>query len=504
MRSLLIHNAVIFGKPSYSAVLCENGTITAFLNEHEAEKAHREYCLNAKGNLLLPSFFDSHLHLSEYGLRLNRLNLNGTSLDEALRLIREKAHQTPKGAWITGGGWHKTYFGKFPTRKLLDEISTEHFIALSSQDFHATWANTSAINLLNLEEFSDEELPKDAEGNLTGIALERAALQLVSMAKVSTAELAKAIEAAQAKLFEFGVTDVFTIEKADALPAFLELGEKLKLRVNTAIYIESLAGAKAFFKTHRVKNLALNAVKLFIDGSLGAETCAVLEPFENTSHFGISLYADADLVSLFKMIEREGLNIAVHAIGDRAVRRALDAFEKIGANPRSAFRHRIEHAQMIDDEDLSRFSKLGVVASMQPIHIREDIATARRLLGKRQGKLYRFKSLLESGATVVFGSDAPIETPSVLEGMFYAVERRDKEGQVWYGKERLSFEETVHAYTQTPNWLVNQGKRGQLEIGYDASMVIVPKGFEHEQRVEGIAERVITTISSGEIVFENV
>ncbi|MFN3639127.1 MAG: amidohydrolase [Chloroherpetonaceae bacterium] len=503
MRSLLIHNAVIFGKPENSAVLCENGTITAFLHEREAEKAHCEHRLNAKGNVLLPSFFDSHLHLSEYGLRLNRLNLNGTSLDEALRLIREKARQTPKGAWITGGGWHKTYFGKFPTRKLLDEISTEHFIALSSQDFHATWANTPAINLLNLEEFSDEELPKDTEGNLTGVVLERAALKLASMAKVSRAELAKAIAAAQAKLFEFGVTDVFTIEKADALPAFLELGERLKLRVNTAIYVESLAVAKAFFKTHRVKNLSLNAVKLFIDGSLGAETCAVLEPFENTSHFGISLYADADLVSLFKMIEREGLNIAVHAIGDRAVRRALDAFETIGANPQSPFRHRIEHAQMIDDNDLNRFAKLGVVASMQPIHIREDIATARRLLGKRQGKLYRFKSLLEAGATVVFGSDAPIETPSVLEGMFYAVERRDKEGQVWCGKERLSLEECVRAYTETPNALVNQGKRGKLEIGYDASMVIVPKERLSDSREENMTPSVIATIASGEIVFEN-
>lgn len=158
-----------------------------------------------------------------------------------------------------------------------------------------------------------------------------------------------------------------------------------------------------------------------------AQKRALLEPFENTSNFGISLYADADLVQLFKMIEREGLNIAVHAIGDRAVRRALDAFEKLGASPNSPFRHRIEHAQMIHDSDLSRFAKLGVIASMQPIHIREDIATARRLLGKRQAELYRFKSLVNSGAHVIFGSDAPIETPNVLEGFYYAIERRDKE-----------------------------------------------------------------------------
>ncbi|MFQ3599355.1 MAG: amidohydrolase [Chloroherpetonaceae bacterium] len=503
MRSLLIHNAVIFGKPECSSVLCENGTIAAFLTERQAEKIAADHRLNAKGNLLLPSFFDSHIHLSEYGLRLNRLNLNGKSLAESLRLIGDKVRQTPKGTWITGGGWHKTYFGEFPTRKLLDEISTEHFIALSSQDFHAVWANTPAIECLNAENFSSEELPKDADGNLTGIALERAALTLVSTAKVSMEEMASALEVAQAKLLELGITDVFTIEKADALAAFLELGDGLKLRVKTAVYVESLSSAKDFLKATPIQNLSLNAVKLFIDGSLGAETCALLEPFENTSHFGISLYADADLVQLFKMIEREGLNIAVHAIGDRAVRRALDAFEKIGVTPRSPFRHRIEHAQMIHDEDLHRFAKLGVVASMQPIHIREDIATARRLLGKRQSELYRFQSLLKSGATVVFGSDAPIETPNVFEGLYYAIERRDKEHQVWYVEERISFEEALRAYTETPNRLMNSARRGRLECGYGADVVIVPKDFFSELSKGKTAQSVMATISSGEILFEN-
>jgi predicted amidohydrolase YtcJ len=502
MRSLCIHNAIIFGKPNHSAMLCENGTITAFLNEHEAEKTACDFRLNAKGNWLLPAFFESHIHLSEYGLRLNRLNLNGKSLDESLRLIRKKVKETPKGEWILGGGWHKTYFREFPTRKLLDEISTDHFIALSSQDFHATWANTPALNLLNAEDFSPEEVPKDEHGKWLGVVFERAALKLASLATVSTPVLANAIRTAQAKLFEFGITDVFAIERADALPAFASLGDDLKLRVQLAIYLESLSEAKAFFKEQSLRNLSLNAVKLFIDGSLGAETCALLEPFENTSHFGISLYADADLVQLFKLIEREGLNVAVHAIGDRAVRRALDAFEKIGASPHSPFRHRIEHAQMIHDEDLHRFAKLGITASMQPIHIREDIATARRLLGKRQRELYRFKSLLDSGAHVIFGSDAPIETPNVLEGFYYAMERRDKEGNWWYENERLSFEETLRAYTELPHRLINTGTRGRLEIGYEANAVIVPRDFLTELSQGKPMPSVMATMLMGEIVFQ--
>jgi len=502
MRSICIHNAIIFGKPDHTAMLCENGIITAFLNEREVEKTPSDLRLNAKGNWLLPSFFDAHIHLSEYGLRLERLNLNGKSLHEVLDLIRKKVKETPKGEWILGGGWQKANFGEFPTRKLLDNISTEHFIALSSRDFHATWANTPALNLLNVKDFLPEELPKDEHGQCHGVVFERAALKLATLATVSTQALAKAIHAAQSKLFECGITDVFSIEGANALLALASLGKDLKLRVHVAIYIESLPEAKTFFKEHTLPNLSLNAVKLFLDGSLGAETCAMLEPFENSNNFGLSLYADADLVRLFKIIEREGLNIAVHAIGDRAVRRALDTFEKIGASPNSPFRHRIEHAQMIHDDDLHRFAKLGITASMQPIHIREDIALARRLLGKRQSELYRFKSLLNSGASVIFGSDAPIETPNVLEGCYYAIERRDKEGQLWHGNERLSFEETLRAYTEQPNLLINKSNRGRLEIGYEANAVIVPKDFLTKLRQGIPIPTVMATMLSGEIVFK--
>ena len=157
---------------------------------------------------------------------------------------------------------------------------------------------------------------------------------------------------------------------------------------------------------------------------------------------------------------------------------------------------------MIHDEDLPRFARLGITASMQPIHIREDIATARRLLGKRQSELYRFKSLLDSDASVIFGSDAPIETPNVLEGFYYAMERRDKEGNWWYENERLSFEETLRAYTQQPNMLINKGNRGRLEIGYEANAVIVPKDFLTELRQGKPMSTVIATILMGEIVFE--
>ncbi|MCS6990146.1 MAG: amidohydrolase family protein [Chloroherpetonaceae bacterium] len=503
MRSLLIHNARIFGKPDRSAALCENGVFKAFLRESDAENLDCEGRLDAQGNLLLPSFFDSHIHLSEYGLRLNRLNLNGKTLDESLALIRQKVDQTPKGEWISGGGWHKTYFKDFPTRKLLDAISTEHFIALSSQDFHAVWANSPALDLLDPNAFKIEELPRDETDKPLGLALERAALKLASLATPSTTELANAIGLAQERLLSFGVTDAFSIERADALAAFAALGDALKLRLHLAIYLDSLSDAREFFRTHRVKNLSLNAVKLFIDGSLGAETCAVLEPFENSRNFGIDLYADSDLVQIFKMIEREGFNVAVHAIGDRAVRRALNAFESIGASPRSRFRHRIEHAQMIHPDDLPRFAKLGVVASMQPVHIREDIATARRLLGARQSELYRFKSLLESGATVVFGSDAPIETPNVAEGLYYAVERRDKEGNSWFENERVSFEEALRAYSETPNVLMNESQKGKLDVGCAANAVIVPRDFARDSNALLSRQSVLATIVAGEVLFES-
>jgi predicted amidohydrolase YtcJ len=510
MNSLLIFNATIvdeaFQPTPFRGLRIHGGKVVSFLTASETMQDGERARLDARGGLVLPSFCDSHIHLLDFGLRLKQLDLTQKSLAESLRLIEQAVNTTPDGQWILGGGWMKTYFGDFPTATALDRLSTRHFIALRSQDWHAVWCNTPALNRLAGQTFSDAELPKDSDGHIIGLAFERAAQKIFSLPEFSDSEKRAALLSAQTELFRFGVTEVLSMEHAADLAHYHALGGALKLRVGIAVYLESLQEAKSFYAAHPETTTKLLAAKLFLDGSLGAETCSLLNPFEGSTQRGIDLYADADLPSLFRLVEREGLFVSVHAIGDRAVRRALNAFETLKDKRQylAQLRHRIEHAQMIHRDDVHRFAALNVVASMQPVHIKEDIATAARLLGKRTNRLYPFRSLLNSGATLLFGSDAPIETPNVFEGLYYAVERRDRENHVWHGDETLSLSDALHAYTSTPRDLVGASMRGTLVIGADADLVIVTPNIFATPTTELRSTEVLATIVRGEIVYSKI
>lgn len=488
----------------YRALEIRSGKIVRFFSNPEPKRVTAAHRLNAKGGLLLPAFCDSHAHFSEYGLRLSQLDLSGLRLQAALERIRQTVEGAPKGTWITGGGWTRNAFGAFPTAAQLDSISTEHFIALRSADWHAAWCNSPVLQKLSPNEFSAEELPRDARGEFASVAFERAAKQAMSFARVSSSERQAAIRLAQAEFFKLGITETLTMEDASALADYHALGSDLKLRARVAVYLDSLAAAKKFYATTPDANTSLEAAKLFLDGSLGSETCSMLEPFEGGRASGMDFYSDADLVQLFKLIEREGLAISVHAIGDKAVRRALNAFEQLRAMPEHrktpfALAHRIEHAQTIHDSDVARFAELGVIASMQPIHIRADIETAQRLLGTRSARLYRFQSLLSTGATLIFGSDAPVESPNVLAGLFYAVERRDEQGKAWHAQERLSLPSALDAYVATPRQII-KASRGTLQLGSDADLILLSENIFQMPALNLSQTKITATILGGDIV----
>ncbi|MFN3386526.1 MAG: amidohydrolase [Candidatus Thermochlorobacter sp.] len=488
---------------AYRALEIQSGKIVRFFTEPEPKQVKTAHCLDAKGGLLLPAFCDSHTHFSEYGLQLTQLNLSGLSLPKALEKIRKKVQQVPKGRWITGSGWTRHAFGAFPTAAQLDAISTEHFIALRSADWHAAWCNSPVLEKLHPNEFSAEELPRDECGRFKSVAFERAAKKAMALVQVSSRERQDAIELAQEEFFRLGITETLTMEEASALADYHAVRHKLRLRVRVAVYLELLDDAKKFYAAHPDTCTTLEAAKLFLDGSLGSETCSMLEPFDGQRTSGMDFYADADLIQLFKLIEREGLSISVHAIGDKAVRRALNAFEQLRALHAShkamQLAHRIEHAQTIHDSDVGRFAALGVVASMQPIHIRADIAPAQRLLGARTERLYRFQSLCASGATLIFGSDAPVETPNVLEGLLYAVARCDAQGQVWHAQERLSLQDALKAYTSTPREVIG-ACRGTLQVGSDADLVLLSENI-FQMPVQSLTQaQILATILDGKVV----
>ncbi|PIO48413.1 MAG: hypothetical protein CMR00_04655 [[Chlorobium] sp. 445] len=231
---------------AYRALEIQSGKIVRFFVEPEPKQVKTAHCLDAKGSLLLPSFCDSHTHFSEYGLQLTQLNLSGLSLPEALEKIRKKAEQTPKGRWITGSGWTRHAFGAFPTAQLLDEISTEHFIALRSADWHAAWCNSPVLEKLHPNEFSAEELPREECGRFKSVAFERAAKKAMALVQISAKERQAAIELAQKEFFKLGITETVTMEDASALTDYHALERKLKLRVRVVVYLESLDAAKNF------------------------------------------------------------------------------------------------------------------------------------------------------------------------------------------------------------------------------------------------------------------
>lgn len=503
---LLITNATIANSDGtilpYRALLLQDGCIAQLFPDAAPKVSGVADWIDAKGHLLLPSFCDSHTHFSEYGLRLLQLDLSGLSRTAALQRIQDAIARAPKGSWIVGGGWTRQAFGAFPTPAELDAISTEHFIALRSADWHAAWCNTPVLAQLNSADFSDAELPRHADGSFASVAFERAAKAAMAQVQFSAAERQAAILRAQHIFFALGITETLTMESADTLPDYAALGAALKLRVRIGIYLDSLDAAKKFYAAFPSANPSLEAVKLFLDGSLGSETCAMLEPFENSRSTGMDFYADADLLQLFKLIEREQLAISVHAIGDRAVRRALNAFERLQAQHSrpTALPHRIEHAQTVHSDDIPRFAQLGVLASMQPIHIRGDIEAAVRLLGSRAERLYRFRSLRSAGATLIFGSDAPVESPSVLEGLFYATARLDANGHAWYPAERLTLPEALWAYTAAPRQII-QAPRGLMQRGYQADLVLLSENIFQLPATALTRTTVLATFLGGEVVY---
>ncbi|NTW50956.1 MAG: amidohydrolase, partial [Chlorobiales bacterium] len=454
---LLIKNAVIpdetFNISGFSGMLLSNGRIEKLLTDQETAHFEKSYpAFDAKRHLVLPAFYDSHTHLLEFGLRLSRIDLTDKTLPEALQLIQAKVKETPSGHWVLGGGWSRHHFGCLPTAELLDRISTGHFIALQSKDVHAVWANRAALNLLNRENYTKQEIPYDETSDTPqGLALERAGFKLMTLPQLSNPDYINALLRAQAEFFRLGIVETDTMEEFASAKRYTLMGNQLKLRVNLSVYIESFKEALTHFSQVSHPRLRLKAAKLFLDGSLGSETCSMLAPFDDTNDAGIALYPNETIARIFQEVQQQGYALHVHAIGDRAVRRALDGFaelQEMNTNcPKTPLRHRIEHAQTIHPDDLQRFAELGVIASMQPAHIREDSSISARILGKRQNRMYRFRSLLESGAKLVFGSDAPVETPNVLEGLYYAIERRDKDGNFWYPEERISLAEALYAYT---------------------------------------------------------
>ncbi len=513
--------------PTCQALVVANGQIVATgANDAVRSLGPAKQTVDLAGRTVVPGFIDSHLHFLSYGIGLQEIELAGvTTLEEALARVAARAAQTPAGQWLTGRGWDHTLWGsgEFPTRHDLDRVAPEHPVFLRRKCGHAGWANSRALELAGIT--AETPVPfggaidrDPVTGQPTGI-LKDAAMDLIFrlFEEPALPDAMAALRAAMPYAHRAGLVGVHTMEGAAAFRAFqaLDAAGELKLRVTMQIPEENLdaaiqAGLRSGFGNDRLR---IGGVKIFSDGALGARTAYMLEPYEgDPGNVGLPMSSPEHLREVVGKASRAGLACFIHAIGDRANREVLDAIaearkaEAANSHAPGRLRHRIEHAQIVHPADIPRFAALGVIASMQPIHATQDMLIADRLWGPRSATAYAWRSLLDAGAVLAFGSDAPVETLNVLVGIHAAVTRRRADGspgpQGWYPEQRLTVAEAVRAYTVGSAYASGEeATRGSLTPGKLADLVVLSQDIFTIDPMAILETEVLATMVGGEWVY---
>ncbi len=473
--------------------------------------------VDLQGRTAIPALTDSHVHLSGYAIARTRLDLFGvSSLEQVLEQVAHWAGRTPRGRWIVGRGWnHYLWGGRWPTRQDLDAVAPEHKVVLERVDGHTVWANTAALEAVGVDAETHApaggEIVLDEEGRPSGILKERAAtLVLEQVGKPDAQERQRLLVEALAELHTMGITGVHAPEEAEAFSDYQALWAhgRLRLRLLTHLPQNRLEEAIALGIRSGFGNewLRVGALKIFADGSLGSRTASLLQGYEDDPAYrGLPTLSVRELNDLVLRAARADLAVAIHAIGDRAVRLSLDAIERAQREATPPLPHRIEHAQLLHPQDIPRFHALGVVASMQPIHCPSDMPVARRFWGDRCRYAYAWKSLLDQGAVLAFGSDTPVEPINPWYGIHAALTRQRADGSPeggWYPEERLTIEQAVWAYTVGPAYAAGETAiKGTLQEDRVADLIVLDRDIFRVSPEEVRETKVLMTILGGEVVY---
>ncbi len=453
---------------------------------------------NSKQNMnqktILPGLTDSHIHLEYYALSLERINGATQSVEECLQKVKDKSLSLPAGSWILGHGWNQNdWTGDYSWSASLDDAAPDHPVYLTHKSYHSGWANSKALQLAGIDSNTANPaggaILKDAAGNPNGILLEDACLLVQKAIPAPSAEQSEsAIFKAQQNLWQMGLTGVHDFDRKNCFSALQNLHKsgKLHLRVIKSIPLESLASA-AIIGLHSGFGddmLQIGPVKLFADGALGSKTAAMLMPYNGVpGNSGMLLMESSQLFELGKTAVESGIYLAVHAIGDLANRQVLDGYQMLreyeGENGLPHLRHRIEHVQLLTPEDMGRLAALNLTASMQPTHLTSDMETASQNWGERCRYGYALKSILDSGARLTLGSDAPVEIPNPFHGIHAAITRCRPDGtpgpEGWYPQQRLSLSEALAGYISGPAYASGrEHEMGKISTGYLADLIVLP------------------------------
>jgi len=465
----------------------------------------------------IPGLADAHAHLYGLGAALESIDLRGAESAEAAAARVAKAAATmPADAWVTGRGWDQNLWSpaEFPRAAVLDAAIADHPVAVRRIDGHALWANSTALRLAGIDrktaDPSGGKILREADGTPTGVLIDNA-IDLVE-SKIPAADAAtieRRIRTAQTHVNALGLTGVhdmgISAETAEVYRRLAAAGE-LSVRVYALLAYEKGLEDRLPPATTTPGLFELRAVKMFADGALGSRGAALLAPYSDApEETGLVISDAAELTRVGDLLAERGYQLAVHAIGDRGNRMTLDAFEATRKHStRRDLRFRVEHAQVLADADIPRFAALGVIASMQPTHATSDMPWAEARLGtERIRGAYAWRRLLDSGATLAFGSDFPVEKPSPLFGIYAAVTRQNEAGEPdggWYPDQKLTLDEAIGLFTKAPAFAAfAENHRGTLVPGMAADISIFDAALRPDRSL--LERRALMTIVDGRIVY---
>jgi predicted amidohydrolase YtcJ len=478
---------------------------------------------------VFPGLIDAHIHFVSYGLGLLQIDLRGSrSIAEAATAIARAVGDRPalagqgRDRWILARGWDKNLWreDRFPTRHDLDPVTGDRPAACSSKDGHLLWVNTAALRAAGVTRDTPDPpggvIGRDESGEPDGLLKEEATGLVHRVIPPPSSEMREqAALTASAALHRLGVTAVHNFtgaapEGSDNFLALQRLAAHGRLTMRAVCCLPervldhaAACGLRTGFGDAMVR---VGPLKIFADGTLGSQTASMLEPYEGQpQNRGIAVRAEQELHDLVGRAVEAGLWCAIHAIGDRANRAVLDAFEAHrSASQRIGARHRIEHVQVLHPDDLPRLAHLGVIASMQPIHATADRDIADRYWGARARWAYAFRSLADTGAVLAFGSDAPVETPDPWRGVYAAVARKREDEPhrpAWYPQQCLTLEEAFRAYTVGPAYAAGtEAWQGTLAAGQVADFIVLDRDPYAGPPEDLLRVGVLATVVDGRVV----
>ncbi|MFN3989798.1 MAG: amidohydrolase [Erythrobacter sp.] len=476
-------------------VFDDEGRVTQLLARKDKRPAKVDYLLDGKGQVLLPGMIDAHVHVMGIGFGALTLDLSETtSLEDALARIKAFAEENPGRPWILGRGWNqeKWGLGRFPSAAELDSVVADRPVWLERVDGHAAWGNTMAIARAGVTAKTPDpaggRIIRDAGGKPQGVFVDRAAdlvAEVIPPPRPKDRDLALA--EFQKAMIARGVTAVADMGTSPAdWETFRRAGDAGRLQVRIMAYADSIEtlelmagpGPGPWLYADRLR---MGGVKLYLDGALGSRGAALKAPYaDEPGTRGLPLLTPAQLRNLMSRAAMDGFQTAVHAIGDAANAEVLAAIEELSESYEGDRRWRIEHAQIIDPADIPMLGKHGVIASVQPLHQTSDRLMAEARLGPdRLAGAYPWRSILEAGGQLAFGSDAPVEPADPWGGMAAAISRTDANGEPfggWFPQQTVSREMALAGFTSLAAYAgFADGRFGRLAVGERADFIFVDR-----------------------------